>query len=393
MANSIIGAGIIGLPFAFSCTGYLLGVILLVGLAVVVDWTIRLIVINAKLTGKSTYQETVEATFGQPGLIAVSLAQVLFAFGGMVSFCVIIGDTIPEVVAAIFPHIRESKVVWIVADRKFVIVACTCLISYPLSLYKDITKLAGASALALISMCLIITTVVFDGPQLDPEYRRQLAPYPLIIELDSIKAISIISFAFVCHHNSLLIYSGLHTPTIDRFAIVTHISTAVSTLACLIMALAGYLVFGEKTRGNILNNFPVHSSYLLVTIARFCFGFNCFTTLPIELFVCREVVVNYFYEPRVPHRPFTDKQHIIITSAFVFGAMLLSLLVHNLEVVLDLTGGTSACVLAYILPPLCYVKVSKAGPENTKARILAWACIVFGVVIMIMSLVRTLFLA
>ena len=52
----------------------------------------------------------------------------------------------------------------------------------------------------------------------------------------------------------------------DRFARVTHYSTFTSMLACLTMALAGFVTFGDKTRGNILNNFPREN--LIVNIAR-----------------------------------------------------------------------------------------------------------------------------
>lgn len=113
------------------------------------------------------------------------------------------------------------------------------------------------------------------------------------------------SFAFVCHHNSLLIYGSMRTPTLDRFDKVTHMSTALSMVACLLMAIPAYLVFTNKTQGNILNNFsqvsftiiPYQSVLLmimmqsdtLINVARFCFGLNMFTTLPLELFVCREV--------------------------------------------------------------------------------------------------------
>jgi sodium-coupled neutral amino acid transporter 11 len=47
MANSIIGAGIIGQPYAIRQAGLLTGIILLVFLTITVDWTIRLIVINS----------------------------------------------------------------------------------------------------------------------------------------------------------------------------------------------------------------------------------------------------------------------------------------------------------------------------------------------------------
>lgn len=67
-------------------------------------------------------------------------------------------------------------------------------------------------------------------------------------------------------HNSLLIYGSLKKPTLDRFAKVTHYSTAVSLLLCLTMGLTGLLFFGTKTQGNILNNFP--SNNIVVNIAR-----------------------------------------------------------------------------------------------------------------------------
>lgn len=82
MANSIIGAGIIGQPYAFREAGLTMGVLLLVVLTVTVDWTIRLIVVNSKLSGADSFQATMEHCFGKSGLVAISVAQFAFAFGG-----------------------------------------------------------------------------------------------------------------------------------------------------------------------------------------------------------------------------------------------------------------------------------------------------------------------
>lgn len=54
----------------------------------------------------------------------------------------------------------------------------------------------------------------------------------------------------------------------DRFARVTHFSTSISMVACLAMALAGFLTFGNKTLGNVLNNFP--NDNIMVNVARLC---------------------------------------------------------------------------------------------------------------------------
>lgn len=53
------------------------------------------------------------------------------------------------------------------------------------------------------------------------------------------------------------------------------------------MILSHFCALGSGLIGNILNNFK--SDNFIINIARFCFGVNMFTTLPLENFVCREV--------------------------------------------------------------------------------------------------------
>lgn len=215
MANSIIGAGIIGQPYAFKQAGLLAGVVLLVGLTFVVDWTICLIVINSKLSGSDSFQGTVQHCFGRPGLIAISVAQWAFAFGGMVAFGVIVGDSIPHVFLAIWPDLRETPVLWLLANRQFVIAVFIMGVSFPLTLYRDISKvpmsllpssitsrarvanheqLAKASTLALVSMGVIVVTVVVQGLLTPRSERGSFTPALLTINGGIFEAIGVISF-------------------------------------------------------------------------------------------------------------------------------------------------------------------------------------------------------
>src|ERR1700755_2981607 len=114
-------------------------------------------------------------------------------------------------------------------------------------------------------MLVIIVTVITQGFRVPSDMKGQLKG-SLLINNGVFQAIGVISFAFVCHHNSLLIYGSLKTPTMDRFAKVTHYSPGISMLACLTMALGGYLSFGSRTQGNVLNNFPTNN--VMVNIAR-----------------------------------------------------------------------------------------------------------------------------
>ena len=59
-----------------------MGIILLVALCAVTDWTIRLIVVNAKMSGRKSYIAIMDHCFGGSGRAAVSLFQFTMAFGG-----------------------------------------------------------------------------------------------------------------------------------------------------------------------------------------------------------------------------------------------------------------------------------------------------------------------
>ncbi|KAJ6169498.1 hypothetical protein N7497_002341 [Penicillium chrysogenum] len=358
--------------------GMATGILLLTALTVTVDWTIRLIVINSKLSGADSFQATMQHCFGKGGLIAISVAQWAFAFGGMVAFCIIVGDTIPHVLGALFPSLRDMSFLWLLTDRRAVIVIFVLVVSYPLSLYRDIAKLAKASALALVSMIVIVVTVITQGFRVPPESRGEIKSH-LIFNAGFFQAVGVISFAFVCHHNSLLIYGSLKKPTLDRFTRVTHYSTGISLVMCLAMGIAGFLSFGSKTQGNVLNNFP--SDNIVVNIARFCFGLNMLTTLPLEAFVCRSVMTTYYF----PDEPHNTVRHVIFTTALVVTSMVLSLITCDLGSVFELIGATSAAALAYIFPPLCYIRLSSA---TRREKIPAYLCICFGVLVMGVSVVQ-----
>lgn len=128
----------------------------------------------------------------------------------MVAFCIIVGDTIPHVLVALFPSLPETPFLWLLADRRAIIVLLILGISFPLSLYRDIAKvsssphvnravvadipqLAKASTFALISMVLILITIVTQGPLAPAESKGPLKG-SIIINDGVFQAIGVISF-------------------------------------------------------------------------------------------------------------------------------------------------------------------------------------------------------
>ncbi|KAG9072075.1 hypothetical protein KI688_006297 [Linnemannia hyalina] len=194
MANSIIGAGIIGLPFAFQEAGLGMGIILLCALTWIVDWTVGLLVHSGKLSGRTTYQDLLEFCFGKTGLIMISIFQFIFAFGAMCAYTVIVGDTLPHVLQALVPGIEDWPVLGFLARRSFVIIFCTILISFPLSLYRDISKLAKTSAVAMVALVVIIIAVLIEGPRAPMEMRGDPDAVWSFARPEVFQSIGVISF-------------------------------------------------------------------------------------------------------------------------------------------------------------------------------------------------------
>ncbi|KAJ9082940.1 hypothetical protein DSO57_1000237 [Entomophthora muscae] len=354
-----------------------MGLVLLAFLTWIADWTINLLVHNAKLSGTHNYQDLAHFCFGRTGLIIISLSQFVFAFGGMCAYTVIIGDTIPFVFSWLIPGLKDMPVLYLLGNRHFMIFVLTLVVSFPLSLLRDISKLANASLFALLAMFIIVLAVIIEGPSVPEELRGSPELNWSLWNPEMFQGVAVIAFALVCHHNSFVIFADLEKPTLDRFAMITHLSTGVSMFFCAIMAIAGYITFTDKTQGNILNNFSPDNA--LINLARFCFGLNMFSTFPLEHYVAREVIENYFYpDNKSPFRSF------LLTSTLVGISLAISLSTCDLGFVMEMTGGLSASVLAFILPAACFLKLS---PLNlfSLSHIPHWLLLAFGVLTMVLS--------
>ncbi|KAK2532516.1 Slc38a11 [Columba livia] len=83
--NSIIGSGIIGLPYSMKEAGFPLGVLLLFVVAYITDYSIILLIKGGNLSSTNTYQELVRKTYGLVGYLILSTLQFLYPFIGKIT--------------------------------------------------------------------------------------------------------------------------------------------------------------------------------------------------------------------------------------------------------------------------------------------------------------------
>lgn len=95
LVNCIIGAGIVGIPFAIKNTGLVAGFFLVVLCAVLTEKSLRVLVDTAKHVDVPSYETLFESTYGSFGFYFISMNMLIMAYGGCLSYLILIKDTLP----------------------------------------------------------------------------------------------------------------------------------------------------------------------------------------------------------------------------------------------------------------------------------------------------------
>ncbi|XP_070211959.1 putative sodium-coupled neutral amino acid transporter 11 [Littorina saxatilis] len=381
--NSIIGSGIIGMPFALKQAGFGLGILMIVAVALITDYSILTLVKGGHLSNTDSYQDLVLVTFGRPGFYVLTVLQFLYPFIAMVSYNVIIGDTITKIILWMGgdnPGVIHS----VLGNRQFVIFIVTVLITLPLSLYRNIGKLGKWAFLSIILISFIVVACIirlstFAHTIAPTENAWQFANYNVT------QAIGIMAFAYMCHHNTFLIHSSLEKPTQQRWGFVVHFSVSFAMLMCLLLGIVGYISFTGFTQGDLLENYCWEDT--MMNIARIAFAITIMLTFPVECFVTREVVENAVFPSNPGPSPLW--RHITVTVIIVFLVGAVSMATDCLGIVLTFNGVLIASPLAYIIPPLCVMRLRQEALLS-RANVGPVLLALFGLFVMVVGTVMGL---
>mmetsp|Transcript_16313 Transcript_16313/g.42342 ORF Transcript_16313/g.42342 Transcript_16313/m.42342 type:complete len:424 (-) Transcript_16313:49-1320(-) len=369
MINSIVGAGMIGIPFALRLSGMIVGVILLVVMGFFTDYSIRLLVSLGERTGCKSYPALVMHYGGVKGYYVLLFAQFMFPFLGMCAYSIIVGQMYPSIFTALF---GES----FLSHRQPVIALMTAVIMLPLAMKRDIAGLARWSLLAICGVIFLGVVLIVSGAKVDRPAGR--GTVPTIVEPNIAQAIGVMAFAYVCHHNIFLVFDSLKDPTTARMAKTTHISIGSACLLMAVVGIAGYIPFGQATQANVLDNFGEDDD--LITAGRILFGMVVMLTYPIEAFVAREALETLFFPNGL-----TLRNHILVTLALVATVLTIALLVTDLGLVFEINGVVNANLLAYTMPGFLGAAAFRTEPWRSPDRLKPTLLFAFGVCVFVIG--------
>jgi len=382
LSNTIMGAGILSLPYAFSQTGWILGTVLLM-LAGCLNFSASYLVSLCAAKTQPSSVAAIMAPFGKWWTLAVDINMIIQLFGTAVIYLIVVGDLMPDV-------IKQLGGGGTMADRKIWVLIGFC-ITAPLSVPHNIDFLQYSSASAIffiIFLCFMCFMFVLpeDSTGLSTCGEQELddddAPckgetsFGIIGDFISIlQVISIFLFGFSSQITCFPVCNELINPTQKRLNSIFLSSTACSFIFYVVVAYSGYASYGQSVKSDVLVNYP---EIPFVSTTRIFISLVVIFSYPLQFNPARRstltVLKQLFDDPDVPVAPGTMRFRYYLVTAIYFAASLgIAMVVEDLGLVVQLMGAVGSILLMFIMPGACFLalfpKEEAEGYQQTSGTI------------------------
>jgi amino acid permease len=383
LVNTMIGSGILTMPFVFKSMG-ILGTIPCFLVSATAMWYSMVILADVGLAkGMLDYSELATLALGHLGEQIVDVSIIMTGFGAILSYILVIGELLSGLLIdwgceSDFCEL-SSTIAWVVV----IFVTPTCL-------QRHFGHLAYVSVFSICAITLVLSLVIIGGPVVGHKEGFSSRHLTLLDGHGMLQSIGSIIFALNC------IAAVLHglSSTEDKsrnvagWRGISFWANLIGAVMLFSMGLAGYLSFRDETNGEILTNF---------TAPGFAF-FKCMVIvhlvayIPIDFVVMRYSVVKLFLGVNAEN--LATVYHVSLTLFLLIVAMVTVLCLVATGTasgdlfahILDFTGGVAGGLGSFIMPGIIYLKLM---PETAEFYTAAKSIIVFGVAISISVLTGT----
>ncbi|RHY30260.1 hypothetical protein DYB32_004528 [Aphanomyces invadans] len=319
MTVSIVGAGVLALPYAL---------------------------------------EQVRARLGWLSMFVQSVIS-LNLFGTSVGYLVASSELILLVVKPNGDHPTPSETTQ--SRNALIGTLCLCFV-LPLSLLRSLSSLRFSSLFSLLCIVFLTVTVVvkyFQFVQLgyakDVVYQWNHLPLFTLDVRRILVALPLVIFAYTCHPNVLPIYLQLQRRSSPRMYKVARRSFSVATTLYVLLSAFVFLTFGMATRTNFLEN-DYHTDAAVVAGSIF-FAVALVITTPLYIHTLRHGL-NEVWSVWGPDQDGSAIRHAFVTVALVGSVCGVAILAKDVASVLGILGSTTNPIICFVLPAFFVCKVA-----------------------------------
>ena len=282
LCNTIMGTGILALPYALAGTGTVLGGVFLALSGSACIFSLHLLCEAARTIGRpATFYSVCESAFPRLSLV-VDLLIVFNGFLACETFLIVAGDSFSK----LFED-GPSRQVW-------TLVSLGCVA--PLSLLRRLDALKFTSALSVLVLLLISTIVILFSLGVDTPLLQPCGPHETSAQCHGpvasvgkpvgiVRSFATFVVAFTCQQNIFNCTNEMRDPTPRRCLMMICLAIGLATLLYGVVGYAGYATFGAFVQSDILETYPQGND--LVFVARLGMGLVVITCYPLQAYALR----------------------------------------------------------------------------------------------------------
>mmetsp|Transcript_11127 Transcript_11127/g.68494 ORF Transcript_11127/g.68494 Transcript_11127/m.68494 type:complete len:459 (+) Transcript_11127:149-1525(+) len=374
VANNIIGAGTLTLPFALKQASLVPGAMLITATGWFTAYSFLLLTRCCETSQCFDYREMGRLALGERFGILQQTIMMLYTMGACTSFVVLIGDFLPGVFAN--PHVSRHLTAGmraVLADRANVLILCGFTILLPLSMVRNLNMLRHSSMLGLLSILYTVAVICeqFFSRLADGESMPEVQVWDF--SWRDLVALPLVSVAYTFHYNAPRYYQELEGRGPIKAKALVAGSLSLCWFVYIISSTCGYLTFGAEASGNILLNYVPSTT---VALAQLGLVLHVFTSYPLVFNSWR----RSFHALAFPNRPLSQTRLYLYTSIGVSLTVFVGWLLPEIETVMGYNGSVFGAWIVYVFPALMNLKLRKQKIQPLEHH-LTWIMLVFGVVL------------
>mmetsp|Transcript_17036 Transcript_17036/g.46010 ORF Transcript_17036/g.46010 Transcript_17036/m.46010 type:complete len:452 (-) Transcript_17036:199-1554(-) len=357
--NTVVGAGIVGLPYTLKRGGFWSGLAMMGFACVMTHYSVSLMLRSAIALRVNTYEHLAQASFGAWGFYSVTFSLLVFDFGACLSYLIILADSMSRALAQAWPDLGRHD--GVLHDA---VVLCASPFLLALVLQRDLSSLERFSFLSVLLVCLLSGYVAWGYATRDvPGAVEPMASEPLpLLSPGIFSAFGTIAFAFVNNDAAFLLYNTLRRPSERRWVKLSRASFALALAICALFAAFGYLSFRDEVSDNLLNDYA--SDDPAVMAVRVAYAVTMMLTFPTTFFVVRHVCNELLFRHTEDHgtvQANSTARHLLLTLPIFAASVAITIARVSLGFVMSFTGGVAAVLLAFVVPPAVWIKTNPSS--------------------------------
>ena len=366
-----LGTGMFALPKYMSNTSLLFSCILIIGICTSVWWSLLLLSKACEKNKIYNYSKLIERLYGKFFSIIYDTIVILYSFGVLILFNIIIYATLGEAIYGIY-YYKEYKTLVEFKNNSFwskwyiqllLPYSASIVIVYPMCLIKDVSKLRIISLIGVMSIIFLIFIVIFQSK--DYIAKDNLENNVNYIDLrkgfkgkfDALNFISTIFYASCFHIGCVPVINTLKNNVRRRIFKAIRRTILIDIFLYLSIAVIGYLSYPKNTPSLIIQRPTLKEgeSDIIMSIGKLGLVFTFFTKLPNTYSSLRITLFDKLFGST----EITNMKNYIITFIVIMICVTSSILYSEITSYIKIMGGLFSTLVGFLFPAFLIVRSNK----------------------------------